>query len=298
MDGCFDGDAFLATLIHKYDALQEGKWAQIEKDFNKQAPEAKSRQWLKNRAKKIQASCLSPKVVADVVTPSRREESKSKFDFNQKFWDDKYAALGAQEWITGYKEMSQIFESAVPDKKSGILVVGCGDSPFSADLYAAGYTNITNVDYSSVCIELMSKRHSEMTWKVADATNMDSIDDEVFDVIIEKSLVDTFVAAKTTPDEREFNVTNMWAEMWRVLKPGGKYFSLNFILEAMEKGWAERCLSNWTSQMTAAMGGRQPWEILRAGVKTSPEMREKLANEDAPMFICMKPSDLSISQLG
>merc|ERR1711884_986387 len=142
----------------------------------------------------------------------------------------------------------------VSDKSARVLVLGCGDAPFSADLFAAGYRDVTNVDYSRVCIERMSKKHPEMVWKVADATNMVGIDDEVFDAVVEKSLFDAFVGAKVTPDEKEFNVTNTLAEAWRVLKPGGTYFSLNYILEAMEQGWMERCLNSWISQMSAAMG--------------------------------------------
>jgi hypothetical protein len=53
----------------------------------------------------------------------------------------------------------------VHDEKSGgfrekedvaVLVLGCGNSPFSAALYDAGFTNITSIDFSSVVIEKMT----------------------------------------------------------------------------------------------------------------------------------------------
>jgi hypothetical protein len=40
-----------------------------------------------------------------------------------------------------------------------ILIIGCGNSPFSASLYDAGYTNITNVDYASSVISHMQQQH-------------------------------------------------------------------------------------------------------------------------------------------
>ena len=57
-----------------------------------------------------------------------------------------------------------------------ILIVGCGNAPFSEDLYDDGFTNITNNDISEVVIDIMSKRNKDkrpkMKWLVMDATDM------------------------------------------------------------------------------------------------------------------------------
>jgi hypothetical protein len=36
---------------------------------------------------------------------------------------------------------------------SRVFMVGCGNSPFSADMYDAGFTDIANVDYAPTVIE-------------------------------------------------------------------------------------------------------------------------------------------------
>jgi len=38
--------------------------------------------------------------------------------------------------------------------------VGCGNSTFSVDMYAAGFRNITNIDFSRTVIDRMSSRYS------------------------------------------------------------------------------------------------------------------------------------------
>jgi len=38
--------------------------------------------------------------------------------------------------------------------------VGCGNSAFSVDMYAAGFRNITNIDFSRTVIDRMSSKYS------------------------------------------------------------------------------------------------------------------------------------------
>jgi 2-polyprenyl-3-methyl-5-hydroxy-6-metoxy-1,4-benzoquinol methylase len=50
-----------------------------------------------------------------------------------------------------------------------ILVVGCGNSNFSSDLYDAGYLGIINIDFSQVVIDIMKEKNKDrmqMEWKV------------------------------------------------------------------------------------------------------------------------------------
>lgn len=77
-----------------------------------------------------------------------------------------------------------------------ILIVGCGNSNFSADLYDAGYPHITNIDFSAVVIEKMKQKHTRdrplMTWIVGDICNMrDQFPSNgCFDFIFDKSTMD------------------------------------------------------------------------------------------------------------
>ncbi len=63
-----------------------------------------------------------------------------------------------------------------------ILVVGCGDAPFSADLYLDGFTNSLNIDYSDVVIK---KQKARFLWLqnqflVMDCLSMDNINNNYF----------------------------------------------------------------------------------------------------------------------
>ena len=55
-DEGFDADALLLDLLKQHGSPEDGKWPRIEKSFNANAPEVKSRQWLKSRAKKLLSS--------------------------------------------------------------------------------------------------------------------------------------------------------------------------------------------------------------------------------------------------
>lgn len=65
----------------------------------------------------------------------------------------------------------------------------------SGDVYNAGYRSITNIDYSSVCIDTMRARYSQcpsMTWHQMDIRQL-SFPNASFDVILEKATLDAIL---------------------------------------------------------------------------------------------------------
>lgn len=87
----------------------------------------------------------------------------------QEYWDDRFAQESSYEWLATFKDVAPQF---TPFLKSSdkILVVGCGNSNFSADLYDAGFTNVVNIDFSSIVIENMRETNQDrpnMEWKVS-----------------------------------------------------------------------------------------------------------------------------------
>ena len=58
-----------------------------------------------------------------------------------------------------------------------ILVVGCGNSSLSADLYDVGHHNITNIDISDIVIRQMNEKHSK------DRSNMKFLKMDMLQVI-------------------------------------------------------------------------------------------------------------------
>ena len=63
------------------------------------------------------------------------------------------------------------FEEFCPVRRDGsgdLLVVGCGNSAFSAELHAAGYQQITSIDISATAIRKMQKHFERpgLTWQL------------------------------------------------------------------------------------------------------------------------------------
>ena len=78
-----------------------------------------------------------------------------------------------------------------------ILILGCGNADFSAELYDEGYENITNVDISSVVIQQMVDKNKDerpkMKWVVMDITDMAEFDNDSYDLAIDKSTIDALL---------------------------------------------------------------------------------------------------------
>lgn len=119
-----------------------------------------------------------------------------------------------------------------------ILIIGCGNSNFSSDLYDMGYTNITNLDFSELVIEDMRRKNSyrvHMRWDIGDMTKMDLYQDKSYDIVIDKGALDALMSANT--DEIQWKVQSMFREIERVLSDTGKYICItlaeNFIFDAI-----------------------------------------------------------------
>ena len=72
------------------------------------------------------------------------------------YWNERYTTAGGEasfEWLETFQTLSDILANFLTDKDIKILILGCGNADFSADMYDEGYQNITNVDFSEVVIE-------------------------------------------------------------------------------------------------------------------------------------------------
>jgi len=113
-------------------------------------------------------------------------------------------------------------------KKDDLIInLGCGNGQFHEDMYDDGYTDILNIDISSVVIEQMqarSKERPEMLFQVMDVTNLDICTDGMFDVAIDKSTIDALLCG----DHSLLMVATMLKEAQRVIKPGGYYIAISY----------------------------------------------------------------------
>lgn len=91
---------------------------------------------------------------------------------NPDFWDARFqGSEGLFDWYATYAELKDTFEEFYPAEQSKqsspVLVVGCGNSAFSSELYAAGYLHITSIDISASAISKMQEQFNlpGMSWQ-------------------------------------------------------------------------------------------------------------------------------------
>jgi ubiquinone/menaquinone biosynthesis C-methylase UbiE len=114
-----------------------------------------------------------------------------------------------------------------------------------AHLYDEGFVNITNIDISAVVINFMTERYSdreEMEFTKMDATNMEFLPNDCFNLIVDKAVLD----AQLCGEDNFNNVSMMINEMYRVLKPGGVYVCVSYGVPATRMGYLKTPNLDWT----------------------------------------------------
>jgi len=123
-----------------------------------------------------------------------------------------------------------------PDRnKARILILGCGNSSFGADMLRDGWVGpIVNVDFSPTVIEQMEQKYGQhfyqhlstkvatpMKFRCADITQpLDDLDDGSFDLIVCKGALDAILCS----DGSKANALQAVQECHRLLAPGHGIF--------------------------------------------------------------------------
>nr|XP_031857942.1 uncharacterized protein CI109_006654 [Kwoniella shandongensis]KAA5525014.1 hypothetical protein CI109_006654 [Kwoniella shandongensis] len=154
-----------------------------------------------------------------------------------EYWEQRYAAESdgtTFDWFLSPAYLLPLFEELTSDiggdkakgkgKEARILMLGCGNSGLSEELYDAGWTNIVNLDYSKVVIEQMSQRHASrelMTWQEMDVLDL-KYNEEEFDLVVDKGTMDAMLTTKGdpwNPPEKDIKTcTQEVSEALRVLR--------------------------------------------------------------------------------
>ncbi|KAK7206692.1 S-adenosyl-L-methionine-dependent methyltransferase [Myxozyma melibiosi] len=167
----------------------------------------------------------------------------------KEYWDTRYQKDGEAktfDWFKTFKDLEPFFRKHISWDNEGtgsslkILMLGCGNSALflqtlSKDLYDSGLKNITNVDYSDVCIAQMAELHKdqpEMTWHVMDVRDMKEFKDGEFDIAIDKGTLDAFLSYTgsiwTIPEDIKESALKYMDETNRVLKPTGRMLYISY----------------------------------------------------------------------
>lgn len=167
----------------------------------------------------------------------------------KEYWDTFFTRRSASfEWYGEYIDLCHVIHRYLK-AENRILVVGCGNSKLSEDLYDGGCHSIYNIDISEVVVKQMraknKQKRPEMNFSVMDVLNM-TYEPSQFDCVLDKGTLDAIFVDQTavTLDK----VDRMFAEVSRVLKPGGRYLCITLaqehirvhLLEYFSSGWVVR----------------------------------------------------------
>lgn len=152
---------------------------------------------------------------------------------SKEYWNERFQKEDSYDWLLTYQQIKSSISQYIQSNQR-ILVIGCGNSNFSSELYDDGYHNIINIDFSKVVIEKMkelNKLRSEMIWLEMDMCEL-TFEDNSFDVIIDKATMDALLVDEGSvwePDPNViFSVDKMCKEMSRVLSSNGIFLQISF----------------------------------------------------------------------
>jgi len=151
-----------------------------------------------------------------------------------EYWNERYEHdVDPFDWLFQFSHFVDAGYMKHIPMEATVLMLGCGNADFSAEMYDHGVKNITNIDLSTVVVEQMRKRNIHrlgMSYHVMDVQEL-AFPNALFDVVVDKSTMDCIFCC----DGSVRIVGRMLTEAYRVLKPGGMYISMS--LHTPEKVW-------------------------------------------------------------
>ncbi|XP_047443253.1 eEF1A lysine and N-terminal methyltransferase [Mugil cephalus] len=164
------------------------------------------------------------------------------------YWERFFKKRGekAFEWYGDYNKLCGVLHKyiKVQDK---VLVVGCGNSELSEQLYDVGYKHLINIDISETVVTHMNQRNAErrpdLAFHQVDATQT-PYEDCSYQAVLDKGTLDAMAS-----EEEGALARNMLTEVSRVLCVGGRYVCVTLAQEEVIKlavehfvqlGWAVR----------------------------------------------------------
>ena len=163
------------------------------------------------------------------------EDDHPNSDFKLKeYWEKRFESENEYEWLVDFNGIKTYILPLIQSKEARILIIGCGNSNFSADLYDAGYENITNIDFSNICILNMREKNAnrpKMLWQVMDMTAL-AYPDQSFDVVIDKAGMDALMVDEgdvwEPNDETLLAADQTLLGISRVLTSSGIFIQITF----------------------------------------------------------------------
>ncbi|KAL5368157.1 2 SAM dependent methyltransferase [Cryptosporidium parvum] len=176
---------------------------------------------------------------------------------SSEYWSEFFKKYGGEsnrafEWYGDFEVLRDLLiqslrnsgRSELDNKR--ILHVGCGNSTLPAKLYDEGFTDITNIDFSSQIIELMREKNKSregLKWVCMDiekdfgdyvekAENLGK-----FDTIIDKGFLDAYLSDSTSENglSSRKKSTDFLNSSINLLAPNGRYILITLGQEYVAK---------------------------------------------------------------
>jgi len=148
----------------------------------------------------------------------------AQYGKGRDYWDKRYLEDPEPfDWYQRYESLKHIINKWCPRER--MLVVGCGNSKLSEDMFHDGYEQTINIDISPVVIEQMkSKNTTAMEYLVLDVTDMPSLESGSFASVLDKGTLDALLCGEGSAE----NADRMCSEISRLLKPGGVFMLITY----------------------------------------------------------------------
>ncbi|CAM9227135.1 unnamed protein product [Heterosigma akashiwo] len=151
----------------------------------------------------------------------------------RSYWDDFYKANSdTYEWFLEYNDLQSSLNTKVP-KEHQIIMLGCGNSNLTIDMYNNGWKSISNVDYSPLVIEQMAAKHKgigDLSWHQMDARDL-RFPENSYGAVIDKGLLDAMACSEAF----DLYIPQIAQSVCKVLQPGGKYYCISFCQPSIVK---------------------------------------------------------------
>lgn len=138
-----------------------------------------------------------------------------------QYWDDRYTRDPEPfDWYQRWDGLKDVLTDVLAPE-ANVLVIGCGNSRLSEELYDEGYTNITNVDISQVVINAMTAKYADrstMKYLQMDCKTLDFPADK-FNVVLDKGTLDSILCGEGSTH----NIHTCLSEISRVLTANGVF---------------------------------------------------------------------------
>ncbi|KAJ4779438.1 S-adenosyl-L-methionine-dependent methyltransferases superfamily protein [Rhynchospora pubera] len=162
------------------------------------------------------------------------------------YWDARYKTEkgGAPfDWYRSYAALRPFLRHFVPTS-CRVLMLGCGNSLMSEHMAMDGYTEIVNVDISSVVIDMMKQRHGhipQLTYMEMDVRDMSLFSDTSFESVVDKGTLDALMCGTDASQA----ASQMLGEVNRVLKQGGIYMLITYGAPSARVQYLKQAGLNW-----------------------------------------------------